>query len=416
MTELFYDVCIIGGGPAGIGAAISARRLGAKVLLVDKNGVPGGMSTTGLLNIWCGNSEGSIFKYVFNKTSKKLANGRKIFSPENLKYVYLTMLKEKGVDILLHSLALRVDKEDKDIKSVYFATKSGEVKINSKIFIDCTGDGDVAAMAGVPFDMGRGDGKMQPMTVELMIGGVDTDRALFAEARNNEYLKSQMQKYLAEGKVSFPVGLIILVEALEPNTAYCNMTNVIDVDATNVFDATKAEIDARCQIPQIINFLKENVPGYENCYAITSGAYAGARESRRIKGNYELSYIDVQEATEFEDWIVKGADYCFGVHNPNGKVENVNGKPAEPKGPYKIPYGCFTPVNMNNLLVAGRCISGDHYAHSSYRVMPICMAMGEGVGTLAAIAINENSVATKLNGEQIKRAQELILKGIEFKN
>ncbi|MBR3805159.1 MAG: FAD-dependent oxidoreductase [Clostridia bacterium] len=412
---LNYDICVIGGGPAGITSAISASRLGAKVLLVDKDGVPGGMSTNGLLNVWCGNAQSSIFSYVFDKTSKKTASGRKIFSPESLKPLYIDMLTKKGVDILLHSLAVGVEKSGDMITSVSLATKSGEIKVYAKTFIDATGDGDVAYLSGVPFSMGREeDGRTQPMTVELMIGGVDTTRAEFASARHNPFLMEQMQKYLADGRISFPVGLIILVEALEPNTAYCNMTNVIDVDATNVFDVTRAEIEARRQIPQIINFLRENAVGYENCYAITSGVYAGARESRRIKGKYEMSYLDVQEGRKFSDWLVPMADYCFGVHNPNGKVENISTKPVEKGGTYTIPYGAFIPEGVKNLLVAGRCISGDHYAHSSYRVMPICMAMGEGVGTACAIGIKENTLPTELSPKQIKKAQDLILQGIKF--
>ena len=186
------------------------------------------------------------------------------------------------------------------------------------------------------------------------------------------------------------------------------MTNVIGIDGTNAFELTKAEFEARKQIPKIIEFLRNEVQGYENCVAISSSVYAGVRESRRFKGGYTLTPSDIQGARTFDDWLVYGADYCFGVHNPNGKVENISEKPQETGGTYTIPYGCFTPVGVKNLMLAGRCISGDHYAHSSYRVMPICFAMGEGVGTSVAYAIKNNKVATELTLEDIKNVQNLI--------
>ena len=285
------------------------------------------------------------------------------------------------------------------------------MSIKSTIFIDCTGNGDIAALCGVPFEKGREDGLMQPMTVLFMVGGVDQSRALFADVGTPE-LKGKMQEYLADGRVSFPVGLLILIEALEPGVAFVNMTNVINADGTNVFDQTRAEIEARHQIPQIVRFLRENVPGYENCYTIASAAYAGVRESRRINGSYTLSADDIQQGIEFNDWLVEGVTYEFGIHNPNGKVETAKGRPKETNLPYTIPYGCFTPAGMKNLLVAGRCISGDHYALSSYRVMPICYAMGEGVGTCAAVAFRDGSYCTALSETQLAEVQQLIRAGI----
>ena len=412
MIELNYDVAVLGGGPAGIGAAISARRLGAKVLLVEKYGMVGGMSTTGMLNVWCGDSQSSIFKQLVDKTTKTFPSGRRVFAPEVLKPLYIELLENAGVETLLHTTVTGVSISGGVISSVTAYNKSGEIKINANTFIDCTGDGDVAYLAGVPFEMGREDGLTQPVTVEFMIGGVDDERAIYREAHVDDKLKAKMQEYLADGRVPFPVGMIILLEALEPNVAYCNMTNVIGVDGTNAFELSKAEFEARKQIPKIINFLRNEVPGYENCVALTSAVYAGVRESRRFKGAYELKPEDIQTARTFEDWLVYGADYCFGVHNPNGKVENIQGKPQETGGTYTIPYGCFTPVGVKNLLLAGRCISGDHYAHSSYRVMPICFAMGEGVGTAVAYAIKNNKVATELSLEDIKEVQTLIKQGL----
>ena len=412
MKTLEYDICVLGAGPAGCAAAISARRNGAKVLLVDKAGVPGGMSTVGMLNIWCGDAYGSVFEYILEKTTKTVPSGRRIFSPEELKTTLINMLTDAGVELLLHSFVCGVKSENGRISEVSVQTKSGEIKISATTFIDCTGDGDVAALCGVPFDKGREDnGLMQPVTVEFMVGGVDESRALYANVGTPE-LKAKMQEYLADGRVSFPVGLLILIEALEPHTAYVNMTNVIGVDPTNVFDMTRAELEARRQIPQIVRFLKENVPGYENCCALTSSAYAGVRESRRIRGTHTITVDEIKEAIRFEDWIVDGAMYHFGVHSTAGTVKRPEDQPKSENKRYTIPYGCFTPEGMKNLLVAGRCISGDHYACSSYRVMPICFAMGEGVGTCAAYAFANGIDAAGLTTEQIKEVQALIKAGV----
>ena len=415
MTKLCYDVAVLGGGPAGIGAAIAARRLGAKVLLVEKYGMVGGMSTTGMLNVWCGDSKSSIFNYVVDKTTVVKPSGRRVFAPETLKPLYIEMLEKSGVEVLLHTTVTGVTKNGSEIEKVIAYNKSGEMQIYAKTFIDCTGDGDVAYLSGVPFDFGReGDGLTQPVTVEFMIGGVDDSRAIYREAHVSPELKAKMQEYLADGRIPFPVGMIILLESLEPNIAYCNMTNVIGVDGTDAFAMTKAELEARKQIPKIIEFLRNEVVGYENCVAISSAVYAGVRESRRFKGAYSLTPSDIQCGRQFDDWLVYGADYCFGVHNPNGKVETIEGKPTETGGTYTIPLGCFTPQGVSNLLLAGRCISGDHYAHSSYRVMPICFAMGEGVGTLTAYALANGKEVKDVNDADIKAVQGLIKQGINF--
>ena len=411
MTSLNYDICVIGAGPAGCAAAISARRNGASVLLVERDGVPGGMSTAGMLNIWCGDAYSSVFEHICEKTTVRVPSGRRIYSPEILKTTLIDMLTDARVDILLHSFATGVTVNNGVISEIRIHNKSGEMAIHAKSYIDCTGDGDIAAMSGVPFDKGREDGLMQPMTVQFMVGGVDESRALFANVGTPE-LKAKMQEYLADGRVSFPVGLLILIEAIEPHTAFVNMSNVINVDATNVFDQTRAELEARRQIPQIVRFLRENVPGYENCCAISSAAYAGARESRRIKGSYTLAARDIQDGKRFEDWIVEEATYEFGIHNPNGKVEKKPDRPDDTNRRYTIPYGSFTPLGMKNLMVAGRCISGDHYAHSSYRVMPICFAMGEGVGACTAYALKHGLYPTELTTEQINTVQLLIKKGL----
>ena len=407
--QLSYDICILGAGPAGVAAAIAARRFGASVLLVDRAGVPGGMATHGGLNIWCGDAPSSVFSRILEETTQITSTNRRIFAPEVLKATLIDMLETAGAELLLHAWATGVETENGRMTAALLQTKSGTVRVEATTFLDCTGDGDIAALCGVPFAMGReGDGKTQPMTVEFAVGGVDTDRAVFgAEARTPRIMEA-FRRYLEEGKISFPVSALILIESVEPHTARVNMTNVIDCDGTNVFHLTRAEIAARKQIPQIVAFLRQNVPGYENCCAIHSATWVGVRESRRITGRYCLCPEDIQQGRVFEDWIVEGANYCFNAHDPAGQGASSKGSPKNTGASYTIPYRCFTPVGMENLLVAGRCISGDHHAMSSYRVMPICFAMGEGAGTCAAVALRDSTPATALTRAQITRVQTLL--------
>lgn len=406
MINLDYDIVVIGGGCSGISAAIAARRFGAKVLLIEREGCPGGMSTTGMLNIWCGTSESRFYKRICDRTTRVI-KGRAIYSPEKLKLEYINELEDAGVELLLHSLMTDCSLDgDGNITNIILDGKSGKIQVSAKIFIDSTGDGDLAALCGVPFSIGRDDdGLSQPMSLEFMVGGVDDSRAVYANANKCPGIAEKMKEYLADGRISRPAGHIILIEGIEPSTAFVNMTNVTGVDGTNVFDLTKAELIARKQMSQIICFLRECVPGYENCFELASGNYVGVRESRRFKGLYSLTEQDISSCRLFDDYIVKDVGYCFGVHDPKGV--GVTGR-ADGRGKYSIPYRCFVPIGVKNLLLNGRCISGTHLALSNYRVMPICFAMGDGVGSCAAVAIRDRLCVCELGAESIREVQELL--------
>ena len=196
-----------------------------------------------------------------------------------------------------------------------------------------------------------------------------------------------MEQYLAQGKIDRPAGHVILVEGYDPGTASVNMTNVIMVDGTSAEDLTRAELLTRKQVPQIVQFLRECVPGYENCYLQQTANTIGVRETLHFEGEYTLTEQDIQNQVVFDDWIVSNASACFGNHSLTGSGSDVNNLPYHQEQ-YTIPYRSFLPKGVNNLLLNGRNISGTHMAHSSYRVMPICMGMGEGVGVCAALSAN----------------------------
>ena len=364
-----YHVAVIGGGPAGIAAAVSAAKCGAKTILIEKNGFVGGMSTSGLMNHWCGDSASSFYRKVFALTTVKRGS-RVVYNPEDLKTCYLSLLEEAGVTILLHATFLKANKEGEHIVSVDIWGAGEIYTISADVFIDTTGDGFVAKNAGVNFCKGREtDHLMQPMSLMFSVGGVDETRAVYPSFNTHPDPEKKMQEYIEQGKIDRPAGHVILLEGFIPGTANVNMTNLIMVDGTDVRDLSKAELLTRRQVPQIVNFLRECVPGYEKCY------------------------------------LLQTANNGFGNHNLTGSGRDA-GNLKYNHGKYTIPYRALIAKGVDNLLLAGRDISGTHMAHASYRVMPICMGMGEGAGVGAALAALKGILIREVNPKEI---QEILL-------
>jgi len=400
--DLNYDIAVIGGGPSGLAAAIAARKFGARVLLIEKEGFVGGMSTAGLLNVWCGSASSAFYERIRSKTTEKRVR-RYVFSPEILKNLYLEELEMAGVEILLHALVTDAEVEDGIIKTLILQSKIQKIRLSAKIFIDSTGDGDVAALAGVPYKIGRpSDGLTQPMSLEFVVGGVDDSRAVYPTFGTHPELEEKMRRYVKDGRILPPAGHVILLEGYYPTTAHVNMTNVTHVIGTDCLDRTRAEIHARKQIPQIVQFLRECVPGYENCFVIASGCYAGVRESRHFEGEYILTEHDIIAQKIFPDWIVSNASSSFNNHSLSGSGPDASNLVYKGER-YTIPYRSFLPKAVRNLLLNGRNISGNHMSHSSFRVMPICFAMGEGVGTAAALAIKKQTDLCNVDTKEVQR-------------
>jgi hypothetical protein len=210
---------------------------------------------------------------------------------------------------------------------------------------------------------------------------------------------------LGKSILPFPAGHVLLYHAGIPGQVCVNMTNVTEIDGTNVRDLTKAEVICRRQMDAIINFLHEYVPGYELCYVITSAQNVGVRETRHFKGLYQLTEHDIVEAKVFEDWIATRNHFNFDIHNLDGHGLDKNGAQHQfkSKGKYTIPYRSCVPEKIEGLLLAGRNICGTHKAHSNYRVMPICVNMGQGVGTAAAVALKDNVLPRDVNIQKVQQ-------------
>jgi hypothetical protein len=276
----------------------------------------------------------------------------------------------------------------------------------SKVVIDATGDGDVAYKCGIPYVLGReSDGKMQPATLMFKVGGVDMERAVFATSFETlvHTEKGELQS-LAREKLPYPAGHVLLYRSTIPGIVTCNMTNVTDIDGTSAEGLTKAEIICRKQMPEIVNFLREYVPGYENCYIIGSASLIGIRETRHFKGIKTITEEEIAGAVQHDDYVVYDAYFNFDVHNITGSGLDETGcqkKFTQKKG-YTIPYGCLIPEEIDGLLLSGRNISGTHMAHSNFRAMPICMGIGEAAGVAAALSVKQDK---KLRYVEVKDIQ-----------
>ena len=389
-----YDIVVAGAGPAGFAAALTAGRLGARVLLVEQTGAVGGIATSGLMSHWTGDSEGPLYEEILRRSAvlgpEESNAGRHIINPEKLKLLLLEMLSEAKVDLLLYSFAAAPLLAGTTVRGLIVENKSGRRAYTARVVIDASGDGDIAARAGAPFSLGREpDGGMQPVTLMFKIAGVDMARAVFPGAfEDNRDIPQGKVQDLGKAALPPPAGHVLLYRSSLPGIVTVNMTNMIGIDGTQAADLSRGELACRRQIDPIVNFLRATVPGYEHCFVSSAAALLGVRETRHIRGGYTLTAEDIVEARRFDDWIVTRASFNFDIHNLSGSGLDKEGAQQHfrAKGKYTIPYRCFVPAGVDGLLLAGRCISGTHKAHSSYRVMPICVNMGQGVGTAAVVA------------------------------
>jgi hypothetical protein len=442
------DVLVVGGGPAGLGAALGAVQAGARVILAERYGFLGGNATaalvmplmsfhtqmptkerrgaTTLLPTDHGPGEavvgGALAKLLARLVSvggaipPTLATGYVVpFDPEWFKIVALDLLDEAGVQLLFHAFASGVLGENK-VEGVVFETKSGPLAIRAKVTVDCTGDADVAVQAGTPTEIGRTDGLVQPMT--LMFRMAEFQRAAFEtyvkdnpkEWRGVHGLWDLVRQATAAGELKLPREDILFFATPHEGEVSVNSTRVTRVLGTDVWDLSYAEWMSRRQMRQIAEFLRRYVPGFEKSYVMQSGVNVGVRETRRIVGDYQLTADDVLSARKFEDAIARGA-YPVDIHNPTGTGTVLKRLP--PGEAYDIPLRSLMPKNAENLVVAGRCISGTHEAHSSYRVMPIVMATGQAAGVTAAIAARRGARARDVSVREIQH--ELVRQGASLR-
>ena len=404
-----YDVIVVGSGPAGIAAAVAAGRNGASTLLVESCGRVGGISTSGMMSHFTGRCASKLYFETLERAAGKNTFNRGEFTrsidPELLTVTYMEMLEEANVEILLYTTFCDAIMEGNAVRGIVCHNKDGFCAYYAKAVIDASGDGDVAEKCGVEYTKGReSDGKMQPATLMFKVGGVDMERAVFLGSFESRYVteKGELQA-LAREKLPHPAGHVLLYRSTIPGIVTCNMTNAIDIDGTKAEDLTRAELICRKQMPAIVDFLREYVPGYENCYIIGSASLMGVRETRHFKGIKTITESDILDAVQFEDAVVFDAHFNFDVHNITGAGLDKTGcqQKFSQKNGYTIPYGCMVPEKVDGLLLSGRNISGTHLAHSNFRVMPICMGIGEACGVAAALAVKQGRMLRNITPAEI---------------
>ena len=410
------DVLVCGGGPAGIGAALRAARAGVSTMIVEMCGCLGGIATAGMMSHWGGKSSSKIMQEIFVRSREKDLGytwidsnepGKMNGIPHDLQMIVLEeMMQEEKVEILYYTMVCEAVVENDRMIGVTVQNKSGKGFIKAKCVVDATGDGDVAASAGVPFFKGREtDGKMQPCTLMFKLGGVDYDRAVFPRSFESkiETDKGELQS-LGEKLLPFPAGHVLLYRQPEPNTVCVNMTNAIGIDGTDAKSISEGIQICRSQIMPIIKFLREYAPGYENCWLMSSASLLGIRETRHFEGLESLSADDILTAKYYDNWVVRRAFFNFDVHNLTGSSLDKTGiqKEWKQKNTYTIPYGCLLPKNVEGLLLSGRNISGSHLAHSNFRIMSVCIALGEAAGAAAALSVKQGKKLRNINVTEIQ--------------
>ncbi len=412
-----YDIIVAGGGFAGSAAALAAARNGCKVMLIEQSGALGGAANTCLINpfmpnrtkIRKENGETEILELsrgIFAEISKKLEDmGAKngiSFHEEYLKLILDDMMEDAGIDVLFHATLCEVNVENEKLQSITVITKSGKITFEAKQFIDCTGDADLAVMSGCPYHLGReSDNLCQPMTLCFRVANVDEKEFFTPECK--EERQAIYRRWKAEGKTSNPREDILLFRTMIDGVIHFNTTRVVKKNPVDPFDVSWAEREARRQMYDIYRMLKEELPSFRNAQIVSSASWIGSRESRMIDGEHLLNENELKDCTRFPDAIAAG-NYDIDIHNPEGSGTSHY---YFPDGEYyTIPYRSLVPKKINNLLVAGRCISSTHEAQASYRIMPIVCCLGEAAGVGASVAVKNNCTPKDAD---IKEIQKILL-------
>lgn len=416
-----YDVLVAGAGPAGICAAVAAARQGAKVALIERYGVVGGNLTTGYVGpvlgmVSKGTMRDEIVELLEIPENDMIGETGKAHDFEKAKHTLTEFVNHPNIDVYLQSSVYDAVKDGDKVVGLILATNEGRMALMAPVTIDASGDAVVSTLAGAHIEKGREDGLMQPVTLEFTIDGVDEERGIICigDVDNVELFGKRFLDWCKEcadkGLIPEHLAAVRLHPHVKKGCRQVNTTQANGVDNTKVLDIFPADLELRRQIYLLENFLRENVPGYENARVVGSGSTTGVRETRRVMGDYLLTAEDMVEGKTFDDVVVHEAEFIVDIHNPEGAGQ------AEEKiqyvVPYDIPYRSLLPTGVEGLITAGRCISGTHRAHASYRVMSICMAMGEAAGVAAALAAKEGVTPRQLPVKEIQNA--LTAKGVEL--
>lgn len=419
-----FDVIVVGGGVAGWAAATASARAGKGAFLIERFGYPGGWATAALVNPFmthCTSDGKPLVGGLYQELRDRLTQSGGLvgnsFDTETMRFILQETLLDAGVRLRYHSV---VDSArylpDGDI-ILRARSKSGVEEFTCSRLIDCSGDGDAAISLGANYQSGGEDGVPQAVTLMFDVGGVDFEKAITYVRDNPDQMRfpklpadvdtaklaggvlsvagyyDLISKARDNGEYSVPGDLIFYISRPNRGEVVFNTTHVGSVHGTDAEDLTRAEIEGRRQMAGVVSFVRKYVPGFEDSYLLRSADHVGVRETRRIIGDYVFSENDVVEARKFDDCICRLA-YPVDIHSGKGdgytKEEGkrpVNNAPAGDW--YEIPYRCLLPVGLDNVMVAGRCVSSSQAGHGAIRIMPACVAMGEAAGLAAAMSLDQ---------------------------
>lgn len=429
------DVAVVGSGPSGLSAAISAARRGAKTLLIERFGYVGGNLTAGLvgpcMTSYSLDGKTQLIKGIFEELVLRMeAQGQAIhpskvsanspycgyityghdkvtpFEPEGVKMTGLQMLREAGVEILFHTTVIAPRSDGDQVTGLFVSSKSGIEAIDAKVVVDCSADADVVAGAHAETVYGREqDGLAQPMTLFCRVSGVDDAAvdAYITQANEFRPFKSIVDEGRRTGEYTIPRMGIGLYKTLQDGVWRLNTTRVLGLSGVDVADLTAAEIEGRQQVHDLLAFLRRRVPGFSEARLLDTAATIGVRESRRIVGKYTLTLQDLETGRHFDD-VIGTCGYPVDIHSPVDAGGRLEDDPTA--NIYEMPFGMLVPRDLDGVLVAGRCVSATHEALAAIRVMPPSFAMGQAAGTAAALAV---AGGVQVRAVDVQKLQEQLL-------
>jgi hypothetical protein len=400
MMAASADVCVIGGGSAGVAAAVTAARAGSKVVLIERYGFLGGMGTAAIIGTFCGLYRSgpnphplstafgwTIVRRLLDRAAAyRFPFGRTLlvhYDPEVLKLLYDELLEEAGVCVLLHTSLVGVKSKDGRVESVDLHTRSGRVHLQAELFLDCSGDAELCHLSGARTEFGDERGLTQPATAVFRMAGIDLRKAI---GISRHELNSRMEHDKRSGDYPLPRTSGSYYPTTHPGEAVINMTRIVDMNGIDPEQLSAGEKEGRRQIQLYAQWLKQRIPGFENAYVSATCTQLGIRETRRIVGRRQLTAADLRAECRSEQDIAEGA-WPFEMHDPKGAgtmLEWLADGVA-----YQIPLDATWPADLENVFVAGRCLSTSHEAHASTRVMGTCFATGEAIGWLAAKSVQQ---------------------------
>lgn len=403
-----HDIVIAGGGPSGCSAALAAAKMGADVALIEQYPCFGGVWTMGTLSVIIDyQNKTGLMKYIENRLRKDGHAGhfRKdwnkfVYNVEAMKLLLDDLLGDSGAALRLHTFVADVEKKGKNIRSLVTTSKSGFELWEGKVFLDCTGDGDVGALSGCEFHKGREeDGSMQPGTMYGLVGGLKDVKAM----------NKEMLKIFKEAGIQVPYeGILLFRQDGMPGMAYLMPSHIYGLDGTDAESLTNAEFEGRRQVRFVVDVLKKHGGDYfKDIYLAATAPCTGIREGRRIVGEYYLTLDDLTAGRQFDDGICD-VQFNIDIHHPK-KKEGMGLYNVEVKD-YQIPFRCLQARDCDNLLTAGRCISGSFDAHASYRVTGDSVPVGEAAGVAAGMAVEKGISPSELNGAEVRKQVEKLRK------